>query len=221
MDSNRMTNFDEHSDSDVPDVAKYAADLKARTDIPIMDCYYGNRSKDIFGLIDIWCGQFVNQPWVAERQEAGERFWSVNNSLIWFIEFEPVQGRRELWQDFVDGLDGRLLYSNIRWSRNVYEENWSTGGNYLGCTIYPSPEGLAKSIRLEAIRDGIEDYDYLSLLRSALPTYRDAAGKQQERAAQEAMEILADESLAAGIRSPARMYELRDRIADLIERLTL
>ena len=214
------TPFDEHTDAEVPEVVKWIKEWKEKSNIPVMDCYYGDREEPLFGLVDIWCGQSTLQPWVERRKQAGDKFWSVNNSLIWFIEFEPLQGRLEFWSDFAHGLDGRLLYSNIRWSKSVYEKNWSTAGNYVGCTIYPAPYGLAKSIRLEAIRDGIEDYDYLFLLRESLNQYRQSSRNDKEDAAIQAGKIMGNKDLATNISTPKEMDALRERIAELIETLS-
>lgn len=84
--------------------------------------------------------------------------------LVWFIEFEPIVGRLEFWRDFFSGVDGHYIYSCTRWTRDVFEKNW-TSGNYMVCVIYPAPSVFATSIRFETLRDGLEDYGYLALLR--------------------------------------------------------
>ncbi len=158
--------FDEHADVEVPQVVAWAKKWKAGSDIPILDCFYGKNVQPLFGLVDIWLGQGTDQPWVAARRKAGDLFFACNSSLIWHIEYAPVQGRAQFWQDFADGVDGRYVYSTIRWTEDVYRKNW-TSGNYMGCAVYPSPDGICPSIRLETLRDGVEDYDYLALLRRA------------------------------------------------------
>ncbi len=42
--------------------------------------------------------------------------------------------------------------------------------------IYPGPEGVCSSLRLEQIRDGLEDYDYFYLLRAKVEEIRSLAG---------------------------------------------
>ncbi|MFO7958065.1 MAG: hypothetical protein R6X33_13310, partial [Candidatus Brocadiia bacterium] len=49
--------FDEHPEAEVPEVAKWCREWKEKHDIPILDCYYGNRVEPLFGLVDIWLGQ--------------------------------------------------------------------------------------------------------------------------------------------------------------------
>jgi len=216
----RYAPFDEHANGEVPEVVKWARQWKAQTQIPVLDVFYGGNVEPLFGLVDIWCGQSPRQPWVAQRRKAGDRFWSVNNSLIWYIEYPPVQGRREFWYDFAFRMDGRLLYSNIRWSTCVFAENWSGGGNYLGCTIYPAPYGLTTSIRWETLRDGLEDHDYLVLLERALTAYRKAGRSDAAKEAEQARQIVSDPALSSQVDTPEKLLALRRRVAEMIEALS-
>ena len=45
-----------------------------------------------------------------------------------------------------------------------------------GFLMYPSPKGPVSSIRLEAIRDGVEDYDYLVLYWNLLEALKKKGG---------------------------------------------
>jgi hypothetical protein len=150
------------------------------------------------------------------RKQAGDQFFSCNASLIWHVEFVPVQGRSAFWDDFAAGVDGRYVYSTCRWTDDVYKKNWTTG-NYMGCVVYPGPSGITTSIRLETLRDGVEDYDYLTLLRQAV----EAAKKKTSSAAavKEAEAILDDPKLAERVKTTESLHAMRDRIADLIDKL--
>ena len=83
------------------------------------------------------------------------------------------------------------------------------------------------SVRLEQAREGVEDYEYLYLLRRLI---RDAksAGRDTtaaEQALAEAAELVAIPN-AGGLRSseilpdPEAVYRVRDSLAGAIERLT-
>ncbi|MDP6506942.1 MAG: DUF4091 domain-containing protein, partial [Planctomycetota bacterium] len=165
--------FDEHPDARVPEVVEWCRKWKAKSEIPILDCYYGRNVEPLFGLVDIWLGQNPRQEWAQERKKKGDRFFGVNASLVWYIEFEPVNGRTLFWKDFISGVDGRYVYSTCRWTADVYRKNW-TSGNYMGCAVYPSPFGIATSIRFETLRFGIEYYDYLAILRYAFNKIKNA-----------------------------------------------
>jgi len=212
--------FMEHTDSMVPKAVEWCRQWKGRTRIPVVDSYYGANVEPLFGLVDIWAGQSPQQEWAKRRRRAfGDRFWSVNNPLVWYIEIEPTQGRSAFWSYFTRGYDGHRLYSNIRWSDNVYESNWSGGGNYLGCTIYPAAWGLAKGIRWEMLRDALEDFDYLWLLREAANRYDTAGRNDAPAAVAAARSIVSDLELAEEVDTPRRLQEMRTRVAELIEAL--
>lgn len=207
--------FDEHTVAEVPEVVAWAKEHRAKSKIPILDCYYGDVVEPLFGLVDIWCGQSPTQPWAQERKRQGDKFFAVNSSLVWHIEYDPIGGRADMWNDFVVGYDGRYVYSTCRWTNDVYEKNW-TSGNYMGCVVYPAPDGLCTSRRLETLRDGVEDYDYLAILRARLGS---RGQDHASEAAQEAERLLGDPALAERVRTPESLYAMRQRIAELILRL--
>ncbi|MBS3762281.1 MAG: DUF4091 domain-containing protein [Planctomycetes bacterium] len=221
--------FDEHAAVEVPEVAKWCREFKKKSDIPILDCYYGGKVKPLFGLVDIWLGQdprsaHWGEPtgalgWgkmAVERKKAGDLFFACNSSLIWHVEYSPIQGRSGFWDDYVAGVDGRYVYSSCRWTKNVYEKNW-TSGNYMGCAIYPSPDGYATSIRFETMRDGVEDYDYLSLLKKAIEKAKDAG--KHKKLVQEAEKLLGNPDLASQVKNVDNLHAKREEIAKLIAQL--
>jgi len=210
--------FDEHADVLVPKVAEWCRKFKAEHETPILDCYYGSNVKPLFGLVDVWLGQSPRQEWAKERKKHGDQFLSCNSSLIWHVEYEPVSGRAAFWGDFASGVDGRYVYSSVRWTPDLYKKNW-TSGNYMGCAIYPGPNGLTTSIRWETMRDGVEDYDYLAVLRSVAQDQQ-KAGAGKTRALKEAAEILETEDLASKVRTVDDLHQMRERVADLIGKLT-
>ena len=210
--------FDEHADVLVPKVAEWCREFRKKSDVPILDCYYGGNVKPLFGLVDVWLGQSPTQAWAKERKKAGDQFLSCNSSLIWHVEFEPVKGRAAFWQDFADGVDGRYVYSSVRWTPNVYKKNW-TSGNYMGCAIYPGPSGLTTSIRWETMRDGVEDYDYLAILRAALARKRKEGGASQQLL-DDAAELLDNPKVSALVGTVADLSEMRSRVANLITELS-
>jgi hypothetical protein len=219
--------FDEHPDGEVPAVAEWARKWKQESRIPILDCYYGSQVEPLFGLVDVWLGQDPRGPhwgtptppsgWghkAVARKQAGDQFLSCNASLIWHIEYLPVQGRAAFWDDFAAGVDGRYVYSTSRWTDDVYQKNWTTG-NYMGCVVYPGPTGITTSIRLETMRDAVEDYDYLALLRKAADAAKQASAAPDLVRRAEA--IVNDPKLSSRVTTVAELHALRNEIADLLE----
>ncbi len=220
--------FDEHPDGKVPEVVEWAKKWKEESKIPILDCYYGGKVDPLFGLVDVWLGQDPRSAHWGEptpplgwgdkavaRKAAGDQFMSCNASLIWHVEYVPVTGRAQFWDDFAAGVDGRYVYSTCRWTDDLYEKNWTTG-NYMGSVVYPGPSGITTSIRLETLRDAIEDYDYLAILRDAV---KQAAGKAAADQIAAAKAIVEDPKLSEKVKTTDDLHAMRDRIADLIEKL--
>jgi hypothetical protein len=101
------------------------------------------------------------------------------------------------------------------------EGNFTPGqGNDLGCTTYLSPRGVTTGIRMETLRDGVYDYDYLTLLRKSVLEARDSE-RAEELADEiaEAESILGDPALRGRVRTAGDLHAMREEIADLIEAL--
>ena len=142
-----------------------------------------------YGLFDIWVPVTyqVDYDATARRQALGEQMWCYvccgpgKPMSNFFIDYPGVDHRVLFWELSRARISG-LLY----WAMNYYmaETNWNkpgprwpdvpwnghtfntTGDGFL---IYPGKNATPLScLRLENIRDGIEDYDYLSLLQKML-----------------------------------------------------
>lgn len=129
---------------------------------------------------------------MAKEQEDGDEVWWYvtrfphNPEITFSINDESVKHRILFWQSKLYNIDGVLYYMCNEWEDS---KNWTkkyehavngtvvdTYGNgvliYPGGALqeyidkygsdgYPGPIG---SLRLESIRDGVEDYDYFTLL---------------------------------------------------------
>jgi len=106
----------------------------------------------------------------------------------WFVDYPATDPRLLFWMNWKYGTNGFLYYAMNMWRSNrtsAHDDadaraaiaagkrwpdvpwNTFTFGNYNGDghLIYPAPGGRPySSIRLECIRDGIEDYEYFYLL---------------------------------------------------------
>ena len=103
---------------------------------------------------------------------------------------------------------------------------WDQNGN--GSLFYPGPEGPVASIRLEVLRDGIEDYEYLARLRqlvTQVTTDETLMANEATRALiAQAEQLLAIdpqlvESMQTYNRDPKILEQHRAAIAELIEKL--
>ena len=193
--------------------------------------------RPLFGAVDIWCPTIdsFDPSVLAERMVQGERLWFYT---VWgrpgvMIEFPATDHRLMFWQCWKYGAEGFLYWGTTHWDLNTTaDQRWpdipwipynrQPGHNGCGYLIYPGPDGTPiDSIRFTAIRDGIEDYEYLYALRALL----EAAGNRcpsnlVDRAAAELAidpEVLIDHKTFT--EDPAAILEARGRIAALIEEI--
>ncbi|MCP4307950.1 MAG: DUF4091 domain-containing protein, partial [bacterium] len=104
----------------------------------------------------------------AARTIGGEVWEYITRNSI---AREPVRSRTQLLRVFSRGADGFLLWQVINWSQNespiteAFQTDWiptEPGGFARGLLIYPGDFEPIGSIRLENVRDGIEDHDLLA-----------------------------------------------------------
>lgn len=142
---------------------------------------------DLYGAVDIWCPLFslFKPESAALRQAQGEMIW-IYTALCqgkptpwWHTDYPLLHYRIAPWMAWRYRIRGLLYWSLVFW--NHVEDPWTQAWTYdrraegkgpvfngEGSLLYPARavgfEGLVPSLRLKALRDGIEDYDYLALL---------------------------------------------------------
>jgi hypothetical protein len=132
------------------------------------------------------------------------------------MDYPSIEGRLLGWMTYGYQADGLLFWHVNLWHPNRVIDS---SGPYLdwkptcvvnmtgdGCLTYPTPAGPVSSIRLENIRDGLEDYDYLALLGDARG--REVAKRYVDRLVK---------SMTDFSRDPAALTAVRNEIADQIE----
>ncbi|MBP5311976.1 MAG: DUF4091 domain-containing protein [Clostridia bacterium] len=145
--------------------------------------FYGKNIENKFGTF--------KSRMAAAKEEGDEVWWYItrfphNPEITLSISDESIQHRLLFWQQKLYDVDGFLYYMCNEWENakqwsKKYEHAVSgtvvdTYGN--GVLIYPGgalPEYIEKygsdgypgpigSLRLESIRDGVDDYDYFTIL---------------------------------------------------------
>ena len=149
---------------------------------------------DLTDVIDIWVPltpRYVgNLDKVTGARALGTQVWWYtccgprHPYCNWFIEYPAIEGRLLMGeQAFFAGTEGFLYYQLSRWVHQQYSDpvrkpittgpltDWDPRSfktfNGDGSVFCPGPEGPLSTIRLENIRDGLEDYEYLWMLRRA------------------------------------------------------
>jgi hypothetical protein len=179
------------------------------------------------GTLDIWCAVSAffdqTQAEMRKKQRSGqEGWWYVccgpgKPYANFFVDFKAVEHRILLWQQKTYNIQGLLYWSATHWrgTENPWEDiatvKW-IGPNIYGdgSLVYPGKQvgldGPVSSIRLEMIRDGLEDYEYLCLLEKA----------KGKRAVDDAIaQVVTD--MKKFTRSAALLERTRRQIAETIE----
>jgi len=166
------------------------------TDTPLPD---RPGSNDLFGAVNIWVVLFASfdEAAVAKRLAVGDEVWSYT-ALVqgdrpvphWQLDFPLVNYRVPLWINWRYGLTGLLYWTTTYWKETgdpwVNPLSYEHRHNGEGILFYPGTavgyDGPVPSIRLKAIRDGVEDYEYLKLLADlGDKTFADAAARRTAR----------------------------------------
>jgi len=147
---------------------------------------------DLYGAVDIWCPLFSlhRQESAAQRQALGETIWTYTAlcqgrpTPWWHIDYPLLNYRVPAWIAWRYGMKGLLYWGGMSYWGNT-DDPWEQPPVYAGSgafqqgrkgirfngegsLAYPARqvgyEGLVPTIRLKALRDGIQDYDYMALL---------------------------------------------------------
>jgi Domain of unknown function (DUF4091) len=140
----------------------------------------GRSAVDIWVLLPVMYNNSKNQ--VGEVLKKGDTVWSYNTlvqdaySPKWEIDFSPVDFR--IQPGFIShslNLTGMLYWRVDKWPSDAWD-NVNNAGTYSsanypgeGMLVYPGQpvgvKGVVASMRLKWLRDGVEDYDYLQILK--------------------------------------------------------
>lgn len=147
---------------------------------------------DLYGAVDIWCPLFSlhHQDSTAKRQGLGETVWAYTAlcqgppTPWWHIDYPLLNYRVPAWMAWRDGIKGLLYWGGMSYWRET-DDPWLHAPVYTGrgapqqgdrgirfngegSLVYPARavgyDGIVPTIRLKALRDAIEDYEYLAIL---------------------------------------------------------
>ncbi len=149
-----------------------------------------DRWGDLYGAVDIWCPLFslFRPKSAAARQKLGEEIWTYTalcqraRTPWWHTDYPLLNYRVPSWIAWSYDIRGLLYWGGMSYWQGV-DDPWTdpktldrrsgargaSGAlfNGEGVLVYPARavgyEGIAPSMRLKALRDGIEDYDLLVL----------------------------------------------------------
>ncbi len=208
--------FDEASPDLLDQIQERCAAWKAISSIPIMETYYHDEPRQLYGLIDIYCRSVSDQAWIRERMAAGDRFWRVN-AFPQVVEIEPWLIRPKYLNFWEAGFTGTYLWTIKQWHAVAkwYEDFWCDGGvgNLSATLIWPHETGLLSSLGLEALRDALEDNTLFWMLREKVNQLQTATNltPAQQQALAQARAICADPGASKRLKNVADLLALRER----------
>ncbi len=157
--------------------------------------------RDIAGIL-VWATNYWSSS--AAYPDRKEPQNPYRDPMSWVSGYSTPDGARRPWGNG----DGRFLYPPLA----------AADGRPTRSVV----EGPVESIRLEMLRDGIEDYEYLAMLRRLLASRADALNAQQ-RARYEALLVVPEEitsSTTTFTTDPAPLEQRRREVAAAITELS-
>jgi len=193
-----------------------------------------------WGVVNLWVPIFnmYEETRAQWRQSLGESVWwyvctaprapYANN----FVDHPAINHRIRFWQMDKYHLDGDLFWSITYWLQNPWEEAMSIGtdgqrwGNGDGRMLYPPRrekptepiiEPPVPSIRLECLRDGLEDRESLLVLER-VDARKAPIGVLARKERAEALNRLSS-SIKVYEQNPLLFYYYRTKIMNLVARI--
>ncbi len=147
---------------------------------------------DLYGAVDIWCPLFSlhRQDSADKRIAQGEMVWTYTAlcqgqpTPWWHIDFPLLNYRVPTWMAWRAHMTGLLYWGGMSYWK--VDDPWTEAPYYTGSgrpqqgekgiifngegsLVYPAGavgyDGIVPTIRLKALRDSIEDYEYLAILQ--------------------------------------------------------
>ncbi|MDR2037043.1 MAG: DUF4091 domain-containing protein [Bacteroidales bacterium] len=149
--------------------------------VKIMDAVL--TSKELSGTIDVWIPELSvfhrDYSFYQQLQKEGKEIWYYTcvgprgNYANRFIELPLLQTRYLHWINYKYNATGYLHWGLNYWEKDQLTKDMSRDRGKLPagdhCIIYPGYRKLYSSIRFEAMRDGIDDYQLLKMLEEKDP----------------------------------------------------
>jgi len=137
----------------------------------------------LVGSVDIWVPLWplFNEKADGDRLKAGDELWSYTalcqgekerDTPFWQIDFPLMNYRIPMWTSWRYGMTGLLYWTTVFWEQagDVWTNPVTIYSQYNGegVLFYPGSaagfDGPVATMRLKAIREGMEDYEYFKLL---------------------------------------------------------
>lgn len=124
----------------------------------------------LYGTVRTWCPHITlfDPAIAAERQALGEHVWWYPTGHPYLIDDDLLGTRLLSWMQRRYHVESILYWATTYWPSDPWQgPAFAPDEHGNGYLVYPATpyniEGPVGTVRLEAIRDGLEDYEYLWL----------------------------------------------------------
>jgi hypothetical protein len=136
------------------------------------------------------------------------------------LERAPWRGRKIYWEMFDYNFTGTYLWTVKNWVTVLdWGKNWwcdCGAGNLLSTLIWHHPKGILSTIRLESVRDGIEDNALFQMLRSEIK--KESSDPAKAKLIAKARKLL-NEKLATKVSSDEDIENIRRSAGDILSEI--
>ena len=235
--------YDEIPSSQFPVMAKVYSAIKAKyPNIPLTTTAYDHTfgtETCLKGCVDVFTPLTpkYNLSYVNKARAMGTKVWwytcigPANPYANWFVEYALIESRLLMGMMTAKFRpDGYLYYAVTRWPVNhgpIVDgpyTNWNPASyktaNGDGSIFCAGPKGLIPTIRVENIRDGLEDYAYFLELEKRIAEKKNIAPEllKEAKAALVVPNELVD-SMKDYSHDPVLLRKVRRNVAEMIEKL--
>ncbi len=196
--------------------------------------------QQIAANLDIWCPEIRTfDPAVGLQEQArGKEVWwypaypTQHPFINLWIDYPALDCRIWPWLTWKRNVDGLLYWSVCYWTgtpdplTQAPAFSGSSGlANGDGSLFYPGPGGKPlDSIRVEALRDGLQDYEVFCLLEAGVRELR-ASGKAPALAAKADALLAIDPAVVTNSRqytqNPQQLLTTREQMSETMQQIVL
>jgi hypothetical protein len=210
--------FDEIGKKDEEKYIKWVEEWRKVTKIPVMLTYYASGLYHMIPYVDVWARTLEDSKYTDTILEKGGTLYQVNPaSPANGIDIPMLNTRQNFLKLLNYKYTGGLIWTTANWLNN----KWTHGRpstSFDAVLVLPTETGVLPTIRLKAYRDGIEDYEYIYMLRNAVAALKKTNPDDPRLAPAEKLlktNLLTGDKLS----TPAKVRAFRKQLAEQIIKL--
>jgi hypothetical protein len=179
--------------------------------------YYESGLYHMIPHVDVWVRGLENSDYTSAIFKHGKELYLCNpRGLTEGVDVDPLLIRSVHWYLMQNGYTGTLLWATANWISPTWKRGKSSN-DFNAQLMYPAKNKILPTVRLKVFRDGVEDFEYLHMLKQNLEILK----KQNPahpliRKAQSMAQQNWNDSI---LNSPANLRLYRKKIADMIVKL--